>query len=802
MSKILGRLNNRFQTILEDEIDISWKDPNSSNYDRQVAEDALFHTIGPLTENPSWTSNWSSKGEPVPGFHPGGPAPRWSEEEIVSAFAGDPNMLFTASGNPRSPMYGSMGGAPLFRLARKVARYYAKATDRQFIADLYSNGFIPLMKMMQPGYDRSESPFISYAMRGVQSAMEHGIGGSKQSDLASGFESTKGETAGVVGFKGLLERSDPKEVREIAQQVRGKYQEQASHDKHSDNPLGKYSSSFFMLANQYAEALEIGDEDRIDAARSQIRQRVTDVEDENIFIPGASTGMGQAISTADRKTSIGIASMDAPTGGGDNVAGMAGNMVGDDDREQSMFDPETITRILDIAINYDLNDIIGNIPRYAELAATAKDKFTSSGEKGWGAKAGKIGGKMGANELRYVIRTMGPIGSNYPGKGTVRANPETPRDSFGWWEPGSDPEIEPIPKAPPGTLWKSNWTRGGYKGMGPLDISQEMTKETMEFNKLGIPTKRKLSTKIDSRTGRETQAVITKVAVANTLRSATIKLKFIAMLERDQLGTGKIGESVENRHPLMEEIAKTDNFDRELIAEACDWACNRIQRVLKEKAPPGWKKTVEHMKDDEGMDDDKAFSLAWATHNKGGSRPDTKKKNKSYTESMQPVDSLLFEEPDMPTGGLPPERPIRQGTEPVAYRGYIINHDQTPIPIRNHDWQFAHEEYDGPEDRRIGSAGSLEDAKREIDEMLLDAEEGMTPYDSVDYISDDDFGEGDTVMPHHHNPNDPHFPTPTLPDLQINNPEVGRTHATEADIEAELHRQHEYHEKDDSDNLL
>lgn len=634
MTTILDRINGRFQEILEERINTAWKDPNSREYDRQQAEDALFHTIGPLTENPRWVnSDWSSPGEPVPGYQPGGPAPRWNPEEVVFAFAGDPNMLFTASGNPRSPMYGNKGGSPLFRTARKVARYYARANDRQFIADLFSNGFIPLVRMMQPGFDEGRSPFISYAIRNIQSAMEHGTGGTSQSNLMTGRENQQG----IVGLAGLLDKSDAEEVRALAQQVKGKFQETSSHDKHPDNPFGKYSAAYFRLANQYADALELGDEDRIDAARSQIHQQVSTVEDENIFIPGASTGMGQAISTPDRKTSIDIASMNVSRD--DQEGGMAGNIMGDTG-EDAAIDPETINKMYDVAINHDLGDIIGSIPKYAEMAVE------------FGAKAGKIGGKMTVNELRYSIRTMGPLGSNYPGKGTMRANPEIPRDSKGWWEPGSDPEIEPIPGGAQGSIWHSIWSRNNYKSMGPTEISQEMTQEVAEFGKLGIPTARQVKTKTDKRSGREIQEVVSKVAVANTMRSATIKLKFIAMLERDSLG---LDESKQKIHPLLEDIAKTDSFDRELIAEACDFAVARLERVFNEVSPPGWKGTVKAMKGKKDVDN--PWALAWSMKKKGA-KPHYKddesgEKKKEYADEsrMQPVDALIFEQEEE----IPPE---------------------------------------------------------------------------------------------------------------------------------------------------
>ncbi len=54
----------------------------------------------------------------------------------------------------------------------------------------------------------------------------------------------------------------------------------------------------------------------------------------------------------------------------------------------------------------------------------------------------------------------------------------------------------------------------------------------------------------------------------------------------------------------------------------------------------------------------------------------------------------------------------------TIYRGWHINYDPPPIPVRCCDWQFWHDDFDGSEDsgdRRCGSAASLEAAKAEID---------------------------------------------------------------------------------------
>jgi hypothetical protein len=51
------------------------------------------------------------------------------------------------------------------------------------------------------------------------------------------------------------------------------------------------------------------------------------------------------------------------------------------------------------------------------------------------------------------------------------------------------------------------------------------------------------------------------------------------------------------------------------------------------------------------------------------------------------------------------------------YRNYTIEYDPPPIPTRAHDYRYAHDEYDGPGDRRCGTAASVEAAMRDIDEI-------------------------------------------------------------------------------------
>jgi hypothetical protein len=63
------------------------------------------------------------------------------------------------------------------------------------------------------------------------------------------------------------------------------------------------------------------------------------------------------------------------------------------------------------------------------------------------------------------------------------------------------------------------------------------------------------------------------------------------------------------------------------------------------------------------------------------------------------------------------------------YGDWHIEHNPPPIPMRNCDWQFWHDDYDGApdaNDNRCGAAASLEEAKMEID-FIEDLEREPTP---------------------------------------------------------------------------
>lgn len=559
-------LSQKLAVILEDQEDIK---PFGGNYDRQYAEDILHHTIGPLTDTPRWVNKpWNSPNPEPEDYQPGGEAYSWTPEDIIYAFAGNPSKLF--QGGSDSPNHGRMGGAPMFRAARKVARKFGKDKDRDFIADLYANGFVPLTKMMKPGFDEGRSPFISYVIRSVVGAMESGPGAEQSSlDVTAGSRAGQSDAdtkranrmKGKMGLQAALELENPTpdQIRQAASAVQGKYQSERSFDKVPENPFEQYSADYYQTMMMYADALETGDEDRIEAAQNQIRQLIEKIQDANPQIRGAASGMGQAISNKDRKTSVGIASMDNRKD--DEASSLGDTMVGDDG-EDSWLQPESVNYVLDIALNYDLGSLLSKDSKWSSMAAEL------------GAKGGKLGGKMTVNEFRYLIRSLGPIGSSYPGQGQMRSNTSIPRDAKGWWSPGEDPEIEPIP-IKEGAVWNSIWKRGGYAAMQPTAIANEMTQEVDEFNKLKIPTGRKVAEKIDSKTGQvKTREAVSKVAISNTVKAARIKLQIIADIHKDQLG---LGESVGDKIPSG---LFTDAIDREIVAETAYRLAEMVQESL------------------------------------------------------------------------------------------------------------------------------------------------------------------------------------------------------------------------------
>lgn len=83
------------------------------------------------------------------------------------------------------------------------------------------------------------------------------------------------------------------------------------------------------------------------------------------------------------------------------------------------------------------------------------------------------------------------------------------------------------------------------------------------------------------------------------------------------------------------------------------------------------------------------------------------------------------------------------------YRNYNISYDPPPVPTRVWDYQFAHVDYDGPGDNRCGTAPSLEDAMRQIDEIIADSEPELVVLPEMQDIADttDDIFKPSDVKP-------------------------------------------------------
>lgn len=662
MSKIFEKILTKKLSLITENASSDIKNIHSGSYDRQAAEDMLYSTIGPLTDNPKWVnSEWDGSGPAPEDYQPGGQAPQWTPEEVIFAFAGNPSKLFR--GGSDSPSHGNRGGSPLWRATMQVAKKFRKERDKSFIEDLYQNGMVPLVRMMKPGFDEGRSPFISYVLRTVKGAIENGPGASQEALAATSDDRATKQ----VGLAAAMKITDPNVIRQAANVVQGKYQQEASYDKAPGNPFGHYSSDFYNVMNNYADALEGGNPERIDDARQSMAQLKSRIDDANESIRGASSGLGQAISNKDRgavsgdavhlrtargmvarlmkgetlekadlmkvaeayKTlrnnltslskqdpngmeyedkkrleslkqyndimattvsaiqskdksqlqdsyqqlsdamkeqqaskKFGVASMDAQSGaggeGGDLKSTLKGSDGGSGAEQEKSMTQETVNYLLDLGINHDLNALL---PKDSKYRAIAQQE----------AKGGEVGGKMTVNEFRYILRSLGESGSEYPGKGVVRKNLTKARDAVGWWQPGEDPELEPLPSGE-GT-WNSIWVRGGYQSMGPTEISNEITQEVEEFNNLGIKTARQVKT--DS---KGEKSVASKVAVSNTIRSAKVKMMILAAIHKEEIG---MGESVNNKLPKN---LFTDKIDREIIVEAAEAIIRRLDRVLMDHA--------------------------------------------------------------------------------------------------------------------------------------------------------------------------------------------------------------------------
>ena len=270
----MQKIDRRFNILQEQANDVSWKEPFSANYDRQQAENALQATLGPMTDSPTWDKDWKAPNGYT--YLKGQPAPQWTADEIFIAIAGDAALLakegLTDTEQARSPRRGgqtsdgrAMSGAPLWRWATQQARRFGRP-NLPDVMDAYQNGAVQIMTMLRAGADESRTNIISWMKRDVIEAMGKGVGLTSRAKRVIGSRATGGldpDTGQprdpVTGFEGVLASTDPEIVRDFANQIKGKYQQQKFPDKHADNPFEQYSSDFYKLTMDYANALEGGE---------------------------------------------------------------------------------------------------------------------------------------------------------------------------------------------------------------------------------------------------------------------------------------------------------------------------------------------------------------------------------------------------------------------------------------------------------------------------------------------------------------------------------------------------------------
>lgn len=646
--RLLNRIDNRVD-LLSEATASDIKDINSPEYNRQAAEDLLFNTIGPMTDMPIFSREWrAGGGTPMPeGFTPGGPAPKWSETEIVFAMAGDPRLLgSSATGNPKHPASGKMGGSPIYRQARRVA-YKSKRND--LIDDLYSLGLAALTTKMKEGEDERRGGFISWVTAPIKAAMQNGMGSSLSLDMLLGTKGTQ-----FIGPNGEVRRNPPKDaatakeyrkvelygiqalenpstvkginlntpagLRAAADVVKGRFREENSGDKHPDNPFRPLSASYYKTVMQLADAKESGDKEKIRQAMIGIDQLREMAIDSSTSTLGAATGLGQAVTNKDRSRSNNVHSIrvtvdreslaDAldvaikrgaklvdkdddsfiislagsldkantlitaiqPYGVGQIIRSeRTGAVVSADTsedeeatslgttlaskEEKPVVDAEILSGLLNKALTYDPLALVAKAPKFFEKVKDIVNTINQNLGKGE-IDPSELKGPLTALQYRYLLRTLGPIVGEYPGKDIPRENTNIPRDdvSHAWWQSGEDPEIEPLDYIGKDGIWESVWRRSGMPKLGLTEIGEEMGKEAEELTELGVKHKKK--------------GAVSKQSVNMQLSKALGKFLMMRAIFASEYG--------------LDESRQYDKIDRVLMREGLNFIIGRLSHTILE----------------------------------------------------------------------------------------------------------------------------------------------------------------------------------------------------------------------------
>jgi hypothetical protein len=513
---------------------------------------------------------------------PGGQAPRWTRDEVSIAFCGDPTVGMFKKDHPRSPAYGKMGGAPLFRLAKQFAKQARGSSqnklDRDTVEELFQTGYVAFAALLDPGADQKRGTFISWAISNIKGAMTGGVGSDSRTDrllerqgvyfispdghikerlptLANKpkpgesperFAERKARSQAAhdaaeaawqrvetFGIKSVLGMVDPEQIQRASDVVKGDYRYNSSRERSPYNPFGQYSADYYMLCNELADAIRSNDPARVNEAKEGLKQLQSKASDNSERLLGAYTGIKSTITDKSRVSAPKIASMNQKNSStGDTTEMQIAEPVADEDPKEPIQD--RIFEILRLGLEVDMS-------RHQNVA-----RFQSLQQELGGS--GGFGQRFTSNEFRFLLRWLGSKAEFYPGKGKHRKNASVPREGRGWWEPFEDPEIEKIPSST--EMWSSLWLKNDCPNMGAKAIADEMMEEMAEFNKLGIPTDRK---------------TISKQAVSTTMNRAIMKFKLLAAIEEQANVLDEGTLVVKNGLLVVERIE--DPIDLKIVCE-------------------------------------------------------------------------------------------------------------------------------------------------------------------------------------------------------------------------------------------
>jgi hypothetical protein len=267
--------------------------------------------------------------------------------------------------------------------------------------------------------------------------------------------------------------------------------------------------------------------------------------------------MGQAISTSDRTSSLGIVSTSAkPSADADTDLGQT--LPADEENMEAMFaDKQDMAYLLENACRRDLSSEVQGV-RQLE-AVVGKVAVTHSMNPKDVQKAMK---PFTANMWRYLLRAVGPVANPYFGEGNMRSAVKVPRDAAGWWKAGEDPEID---QSPDGTPWQSEWRKSGRPVMEMPEIAREMGREVIALKEAGIATARGERVETDA---AGNPVIMTTQNVNMTVRPALYKLYILAALH----------EMTDIEY--FEEGKKLDTADRLVLAESARHLARYLEKVL------------------------------------------------------------------------------------------------------------------------------------------------------------------------------------------------------------------------------